>query len=333
VAEGKKTATIEIDVTEKEGSKRAITLKTEIRVENGQDVLFKKEPKDHTPRDLLVCGYGVARQMEGDESVRSYRILDSVYTMFVYNASLVGTELTLRRLRDYLGIQAFNGTLGGIKRAIGLSASDRIILPRGGGVTISGPSIGKEIPIEGWADGFRKTLGWILDLYAWAMRAGRVTRAGGIRGILLIDEVEQHLHPSMQTKLLTRLRDLFPELQIIATTHSPLVALGAEPRSVVVLKRSGKRVVRESVPNFTMYSVEDMLADPEIFDSPVYRPETDEKLAHYRELAAKSPQGRNAKQKAELGALAEELAAQQIPEVHESPAIRKLNQLLNKHNL
>ena len=53
-----------------------------------------------------------------------------------------------------------------------------------------------------------KPSSWILDLYAWAMRANRVTKAGGIHGVLLVDEVEQHLHPSMQTTLLARLREI-----------------------------------------------------------------------------------------------------------------------------
>jgi predicted ATPase len=334
VAEGKTTATIEVDVTDERDSNNEFTIKTIIGVDDGQDVLLDKQPQHDTPGDILVCGYGVARQMEGDESVRSYRILDSVYTMFVYNASLVGTELTLRRLRDYLGTQQFKQTLAGIKRAINLSTKDNISLRKGGGVVISGPTIGKAIAIEGWADGYRKTLSWILDLYAWAMRADRVTRSGGIRGVLLVDEVEQHLHPSMQTTLLARLRDLFPDLQVIATTHSPLVALGAEPRCVVVLRRDGTRVVCDSsVPDFRMYSVEDMLADPEIFDSAVYRPDTNAMLARYRELSRKSSKGQTAAEKSELKRLASKLSAQQVPEVRESPAIKKLEQLLKKHNL
>jgi len=334
VAEGKKTATIEIDVTDKDNRRIPISSKTIIGLDDGQDVLIEKEPANDTPGDLLVCGYGVGRQTEGAPSVRPYRIIDSVYTMFVYDAALVGTELTLRRLRDYLGTQQFPRTMAAIKRAIGLDESDEIDLPKGGGVNVSGPSIGRSIPIEGWADGYRKTLSWILDLYAWAMRAKRVTKTGGIRGVLLVDEIEQHLHPSMQTTLLARLRFLFPELQVIATTHSPLVALGADPRSVVVLKREGKRVVRESqVPDFTMYSVEDMLVDPDIFDSAVYRPETNAMLTRYRELAAKPTARRSAAEKKELKSIAEHLSALQIPEVHESPTVKKLNQLLKKHNL
>ena len=69
VAEGNNTATIEIDVEEHDTLGKSVTIKTEIGVENGQDVLIKKEPVDLLD-GLLVSGYGIARQMEGDESVR-----------------------------------------------------------------------------------------------------------------------------------------------------------------------------------------------------------------------------------------------------------------------
>ncbi len=334
VAEGKKTAEIEIDLANEDNPENPITLKTEIGVDKGQDKLLKKEPERGAPGGLLVCAYGVGRQAEGDLPVRPYRIIDSVYTMFVYEAGLMGTEIILRRLRDFVGTPQFSRTLGALKRAIGLHTSDRIRLPKGGGVVISGPSNAKAIPIEGWADGYRKTLSWFLDLYAWAMRAGQVTKTGGIQGILLVDEIEQHLHPSMQTTLLARLRVLFPQLQIITTTHSPLVALSVEPDSVVVLKRGRKHVVHESlVPDFRMYSVEDMLADPEIFDSGVYRPETETMLARYRKLSAKSARSRTTAEKAELQVLVTRLSAKQIPEVRESPTLKKLDQLLKKHKL
>lgn len=42
-----------------------------------------------------------------------------------------------------------------------------------------------------------------------------------IPGLLLIDEIENHLHPKWQKKILGIIRELFPNLQIILTTHSP----------------------------------------------------------------------------------------------------------------
>ncbi len=55
-------------------------------------------------------------------------------------------------------------------------------------------------------------------------------------GIVLIDEVELHLHPGWQRTLLPALRSTFPNLQLVVTTHSPQVLGSVENRSVRVLE-------------------------------------------------------------------------------------------------
>lgn len=49
-----------------------------------------------------------------------------------------------------------------------------------------------------------------------------------IKGIVVIDEIELHLHPSMQADVLPKLIELFPKVQFIITTHSPLFLLGMD---------------------------------------------------------------------------------------------------------
>ncbi len=333
---GERTATIEIDLLA-EGGQESETIRTALGSEDGQDYLEEKEGSTPNPSDgLLVCGYGVGRSNEGPETGRAYRIIDSVYTMFQYGEPLVSVELTLRRLYDYLGTGAFDKTMRGIKRVLGLGPKDKIEFVKGGGVTISGPKYGKGIPLEGWADGYRLTFTWLLDFYAWAMRAGCITQTGGIQGILLVDEPEQHLHPSMQTDLLDRLSKLFPDVQIIVTTHSALVALGTSPSELVVLKRRGMKVLSESgVRDFTGYSAEDMLVDEKLFDSSesVYSPETNKKLLAYRKLIGIPAKKRTKKQTVRLRALAGELAAQEIPMEGESRVDRKLGELMTRYGL
>lgn len=332
VAEGASMATIEIELVSPGGRKTDQRIVTKIGSDGGQDVLKKKELSLLAP--YLVCGYGISRANEGPDSGRPYRVIDSVYTLFNYEHTLIQTELTLLRLRDFLGEKRYEPVLNRIKEALGLDKKDSIRVAKGGGVRISGPRIGKDIPLEGWADGYRKTLAWILDLYAWAMRAECITPAGNVTGIVLVDELEQHLHPSMQTELPRRLANLLPDVQIIATTHSPLVALGAEWDELVVLKRHGDKVLaQQSVRDFHGYSVEDMLADPRLFDSTVYGPEVNEKLLRYRELASKPRSKRSRQEESKLKELGSELAAQQIPELRENLALRELQTILKKHNL
>lgn len=67
--------------------------------------------------------------------------------------------------------------------------------------------------------------------------------------ILLIDEIENHLHPTWQRRVIPALLKHFPGLQIFATTHSPFVVAGLKAGQVHVLKREekdGKMVVTAS---------------------------------------------------------------------------------------
>ncbi len=286
---------------------------------------------------LFVCGYGVGRWGFGSDSRtanRPYRVSDSVANLFDYRTSLADPELTLRRLQDQLGTPGYGAAMTGLKKALGLSEQDEIVLPRGGGVEVSGPSVGERIPLQAWADGYRLTFGWMLDLYAWASQAGRIAPSGDIEGILLLDEIEQHLHPSMQSAALRRLGEALPRMQVVATTHSPLVAMGARPDEVVPLRREGDRVVQEeAVPDFRGWSAEDLLVDDRLFDTSPYAPETALQLQKYQDLANIPPEKRSTSEKDELKDIARQLRAQQVPEIRESQAARELRKLIEKHGL
>lgn len=59
------------------------------------------------------------------------------------------------------------------------------------------------------------------------------------RAIVFIDEVDAHLHPAWQRKIVYLLRQRFPQVQFILTAHSPLVVAGCGPGEVSVLRREG----------------------------------------------------------------------------------------------
>jgi predicted ATP-binding protein involved in virulence len=54
---------------------------------------------------------------------------------------------------------------------------------------------------------------------------------------VLIDEVDQHLHPGWQQRILPALRDAFPRVQFIVTTHSPEVLSTVESEQIRILER------------------------------------------------------------------------------------------------
>ena len=64
--------------------------------------------------------------------------------------------------------------------------------------------------------------------------------------ILLIDEIENHLHPTWQRRVIPALLEHFPGLQIFATTHSPFVVAGLKAGQVHMLNRDANGVITAS---------------------------------------------------------------------------------------
>ena len=287
--------------------------------------------------ELWVFGYGAGRSGQGSVPLQlnSPQALDSVRSLFNYGSGLVDAELTLRRLRDYLDEGSYEGLLAAITKALGLNEMDQFDLPLRGGVELSGPTFGRTLRLEALPDGFRLTMAWMMDMMARALQSKAITADGDIEGILLLDEVEQHLHPSMQLEMLPRLRQQFPKLQIFATTHSPLVALSVRPEELVSLRRNDDvSVDKVDVPNYAGYSAEDMLVDSALFGTKdVYAPEMNDRLRRYRELVAIPPEKRDREQSATIKDLAAVLLSRTPPQDRESESTRLIRELLAKRGI
>lgn len=73
------------------------------------------------------------------------------------------------------------------------------------------------------SDGFSAILDIVSDLVLKMQNQDSLTRAYNKEGIVLIDEVETHLHMQLQRQILPLLTRIFPKIQFIVTTHSPFV--------------------------------------------------------------------------------------------------------------
>jgi hypothetical protein len=108
---------------------------------------------------------------------------------------------------------------------------------------------GSRIPANDLSDGYRSVLSLIFELLRQMVTAyGQDRVFAGLRGgqmavdlpgVVLIDEVDAHLHPSWQRDIGYWFTRLFPKLQFIVTTHSPLVCHAAEKGSVWRLAAPG----------------------------------------------------------------------------------------------
>jgi predicted ATP-binding protein involved in virulence len=100
------------------------------------------------------------------------------------------------------------------------------------------------------ADGIKSIISWIADML---MRMDRLTWNTDVEVfdrnfILLLDEVEVHLHPAWQRKVLPIIQDLFRNAQIIVSTHSPFVTNSVDNAWIYKLKKAGHFSVLDGEP-------------------------------------------------------------------------------------
>lgn len=82
-----------------------------------------------------------------------------------------------------------------------------------------------------------------------------------IPGLLLIDEIENHLHPKWQKKILGIIRRTFPNLQIILTTHSPFVVASVDnARIYTCVSKGDHSVIEDETDKYAHMPVEEILA-------------------------------------------------------------------------
>jgi predicted ATP-dependent endonuclease of OLD family len=85
---------------------------------------------------------------------------------------------------------------------------------------------GKHWSVEYLPAGYRRILYMVIDI---AFRSYLLNKGKSSDGIVIIDEVDLHLHPSLESTIVERLHRTFPQIQFIVSTHSPLVLTNIQP--------------------------------------------------------------------------------------------------------
>ena len=271
IKNGHSQGRIEVDL--KDGRREHKTV-TNILVSDDDPSLeqLRREASPGFPwSELFVCGYGPTRALQGTNTYSQYAAADAVYPLFVYGSQLQNPELVVRRRgakTEKELLRRLSKLLMMAPNAMGMTRKGLTLQNRGGGDSTLGAL----------ADGHRSTLNWILDLIGWTLLTGREDP----RGIVLIDEIENHLHPTWQRHIFRLLSQQFPLVQFIATSHSPLPAGSIYERRGSRLRarrgtRIGKahvlradetgRVISEELP--ALYgSTYDQILESSAFDTP-----------------------------------------------------------------
>ena len=107
---------------------------------------------------------------------------------------------------------------------------------------------GANIPFDSLSGGEQAFFLLVADLARRLMLAFPDTPVAEAPGVVCIDEIELHLHPSWQRRILRTLMEMFPACQFVVSTHSPQVIGGVEARHVRLLTLDENGVRKVSQP-------------------------------------------------------------------------------------
>ncbi len=180
-----------------------------------------------------------------------------------------------RRMR-IIGEQAITRLLPGNVRIAEVTPNGRIIFLVNG----------QPIQTLGLSDGFRSVIALAGDLIWRLMQAfPDLDDPTQGPGVVLIDELDIHLHPLWQREIAGWLREVFPNIQFIVATHSPLVAIGAGSDALTLkLESTDSGITVEPSPDLSAYDVDRALRSPAFELESTHSPETQEKINRYYQL-------------------------------------------------
>lgn len=130
------------------------------------------------------------------------------------------------------------------------------------------------------SSGYAAVLEIINDLIMRMEAQSKIRSSFDLEGIVLIDEIETHLHLELQRKILPVLTELFPNIQFIVSTHSPFILNSLE--NVVIYDLEKRLLVENGMSNLPYEGIVEGY-----FDSDRLSDDLREKFERYRMLVAK----------------------------------------------
>jgi len=223
---------------------------------NGKSTPIKDE--NFPWKDIFATGYGAGLRTQGTQDFQDYFTGDSIYSLFRDDVTLQNPELALRRIKDSItqsnDIEAAQDVEDSILNWLGelllLENKELKVKPSGIQIIKKGRETGGK-PLAASGDGYKAVTTLVLDMLAWwflnefydskigTLKISEITakKFKDVRGIVIIDEIEQHLHPRWQREILPRLKSTFSNVQFIVSTHSPLVLSSADRESLILFDK------------------------------------------------------------------------------------------------
>lgn len=238
--------------------------------------LYPEDPK------VLLLGYGSTRLLPrpGAEPVRDFGAskADNLFSPFV---PLEDADGWLSRLSS----DELRQMEEGLKRLL-LLGDDAHFLPEGSPPRIKVEGFGPRVSLDRLSDGYQSVVALATDVMSvMKLRWPEMELA---EGIVLIDEIDAHLHPRWKMQVVQRLRQVFPGIQFLMTSHDPLCLRGLRAGEVAVMRRDSKGGVHvlTDLPSPEGLRVDQILTSEFFGLNSTRSPEDDQLFEEYYRLLA-----------------------------------------------
>lgn len=208
------------------------------------------------------------------------------------------------------------------QKTLGIEAINKL-LPAGNSfdsVTSDGRILfdvkGKKVPTIGLSDGFRSVLALAGDL-VWRLLEAFPESNNPLleNGVVIIDELDIHLHPTWQRDIAGWLQMQFPNIQFIVATHSPIIVAGAGQDAVTYkFDFDGDKSVKNEVKDLAFLSIEKVLSSDAFKMVSPYSEQTQTELDKYFKLKAKPKRTPKEEKELEIATLFAQKANKEVDE-------------------
>jgi hypothetical protein len=211
-----------------------------------------KRLEGYADPSTVVLGYGPRRYFDPKLRNRGRGAAARVRTLF---SPLATIPYPADWLREQTGSR-FDTIAAALRVVLALNDDDELLVQPD---TVAVRANGRVSPIDSLSEGYRSVFVMTVDILRELIE--HWSHLEQAQAVVLIDELETHLHPRWKMQVMTSLRRVLPRVQFIATTHDPLCLRGMDDDEVQVLQRDemGRITRLEQLPSVRGMTAEQLL--------------------------------------------------------------------------
>ncbi|MFE5388884.1 AAA family ATPase [Bacillus thuringiensis] len=197
------------------------------------------------PFEMMLLGYGPVRL----SSNKKDRRIERVRNLFDHFSTLININEWLIQCY-HEDKELFDGAARCIRSMIPLENqkdNDFLLVPVDNQLVFRNfHRMNDKIPLASLSSGYRNIFTLVIDIF---YKMGQPD-SNLVRGIVLLDEIDVHLHPRWKMSVVSQLKELFKNVQFITTSHDPLCLSGLKKGEIMVLERreDGVHVHSDELP-------------------------------------------------------------------------------------